>query len=85
MHDNPYDSTTVQDSGERNRDKPMPKPRRPAKPRPYRPSPAQDSHYQPAVQETTRHESPMLSSPTTHAMNAAQKAHDLPRKLLMTI
>ena len=61
---------------ERNRDKPMPAPRKPKPPPPYR---STEGKYQLAVEESTRHSSPLLRVPV---MNAGKVSCDQPRKLI---
>jgi hypothetical protein len=58
-------SLISQSRGERNRDVPLPKPRKPKPPPPYK------QKYQAAVQETTRHNSPMLK-PSNKIENSLQ-------------
>ncbi|CAI8027252.1 hypothetical protein GBAR_LOCUS15595, partial [Geodia barretti] len=68
-------SLTSRSRGERNRDVPLPKPRKPKPPPPYK------QKYKAAVQEKTRHNSPMLKP--SNKIDSLQ-APDQPRMYLCT-
>jgi hypothetical protein len=60
-----------------NRDKPMPKPRKPQPPPPYKAVEQESTPYNSAVQESTRHDTPLLRLPLS-TMNVDQQTHDPP-------
>jgi hypothetical protein len=71
LSSSPDTSSLIQSRGERSRDIPCPKPRRPKPPPPYK-STAQG--FTLAVEESTRHITPMLQT----RMSSGQEAHALP-------